>query len=135
MFPFFIKVKVLVPQLCPTLCNPVDCSLPGSSVRGILQARILEWVAIPFSRGVFLTQRLNPGVSHYRQILFQIYSELLRKPVSFHNRSQGSFTTAEVILCHTFDHMSFPCWRADGFPSTKLQERFTVPQPGIQVAL
>ena len=37
-------------QLCLTLCNPMDCSLPGSSVRGILQARILGWVAIPFSR-------------------------------------------------------------------------------------
>ena len=45
------KVKVLVTQLCPTLCNPTDCSPPGSSVHGILQARILEWVAIPFSRG------------------------------------------------------------------------------------
>ena len=41
----------LVPKLCPTLCDPVDCSLPGSSVRGISQARILEWVAILFSRG------------------------------------------------------------------------------------
>ena len=40
-----------VAQSCPTLCNPVDCSLPGSSVRGILQARILEWVTISFSRG------------------------------------------------------------------------------------
>ena len=39
-----------VAQLCLTLCGPVDCSLPGSSVRGILQARILEWVAISFSR-------------------------------------------------------------------------------------
>ena len=38
-----------VSQSCPTLCNPVDCSLPGSSVNGILQARILEWVAISFS--------------------------------------------------------------------------------------
>ena len=37
-------------QLCPTLCNPMDCSPPGSSVHGILQARILEWVAISFSR-------------------------------------------------------------------------------------
>ena len=37
-------------QSCPTLCNPVDCSLPGSSVHGILQARILEWVAMPSSR-------------------------------------------------------------------------------------
>ena len=36
---------------CPTLCNPIDCNLEGFSVHGILQARILEWVAIPFSRG------------------------------------------------------------------------------------
>ena len=42
---------MLITQSCPTLCNPVDCSPPGSSVHGILQARILEWVAIPFSRG------------------------------------------------------------------------------------
>ena len=37
-------------QSCPTLCNPMDCSPPGSSVHGILQARILEWVAMPSSR-------------------------------------------------------------------------------------
>ena len=37
--------------MCLTLCNPMGCSLPGSSVHRILQARILEWVAIPFSRG------------------------------------------------------------------------------------
>ena len=40
-----------VAQSCLTLCDPMDCSLPGSSVQGILQARILEWVAISFSRG------------------------------------------------------------------------------------
>ena len=44
-----LKVKVI--QLCPTLCDSMDYSLPGSSVCGILQARILEWAAIPFSRG------------------------------------------------------------------------------------
>ena len=38
-------------QLCPTLCDPMDCSPPGSSVHGILQARILEWVAMPSSKG------------------------------------------------------------------------------------
>ena len=38
-------------QSCLTLCNPMDCSLPGSSVYGILQARTLEWVAISFSKG------------------------------------------------------------------------------------
>ena len=41
---------MLAIQLCPTLCDPMNCSPPGSSVHGILQARILEWVAIPFSR-------------------------------------------------------------------------------------
>ena len=44
-------VYVLVTQSCPTLCDPMDCSWPGSSVPGILQARTLEWLAIPFSRG------------------------------------------------------------------------------------
>ena len=43
--------KVKVAQSGPTLCDPMDCSLPGSSVHGILQKGILEWVAIPFSRG------------------------------------------------------------------------------------
>ena len=45
------KVKALVTRLCPALFDPMDCSPPGPSVRGILQARILEWVAVPFSRG------------------------------------------------------------------------------------
>ena len=42
------EVQVLVAQLCPTLCKPMDCNLLGSSVHGISQARILEWVVIPF---------------------------------------------------------------------------------------
>ena len=45
------RVKVLVTQSCPTLCDPVGCSPPGSSVHGILQARVLEWIVISFSRG------------------------------------------------------------------------------------
>ena len=44
-------IIVLVAQSCLTVCDPMDGSPPGSSVHGILQARILEWVAIPFSRG------------------------------------------------------------------------------------
>ena len=46
-----VKLKVLVAQSYPTLSDPMDCTLPGSSVPGILQTRILEWVAIPFSKG------------------------------------------------------------------------------------
>ena len=49
--PEALKVKSEVAQSCPTLCNPVDCSLPCSSVQGIFQARVLEWVAISFSTG------------------------------------------------------------------------------------
>ena len=45
------KVKLLVARSSPTFCNPMDWGPPGSSVHGFLQARILEWVAMPFSRG------------------------------------------------------------------------------------
>ena len=53
-------MKVLVAQSYLTMSDPTDCSPPGSSVDGILQARILEWVAIPFSGGVFLDQGTEP---------------------------------------------------------------------------
>ena len=49
-------------QSCPTPCDPMDCSLPGSSVHGILQSRILEWVAISFFRVL-----ANPGLPHCGQ--------------------------------------------------------------------
>ena len=52
------RVHAKLLWLCPVLCNPVDCSLPGSPVHGILQARILEWVAISSSRGGLP----NPGI-------------------------------------------------------------------------
>ena len=48
--PTELSGKPKVTQSCLTLCNPMDCSLPGSSVRGIFQARVLEWVAVSFSR-------------------------------------------------------------------------------------
>ena len=48
-----------VAQLCPTLCDPMDCSLPGSSVHGIFQARVLEWVAISSSRRAFQPRDWN----------------------------------------------------------------------------
>ena len=47
-----VKSESEVAQLCPTLCDPMDCSLPGSSVHGIFQARVLEWGAIAFSHDI-----------------------------------------------------------------------------------
>ena len=67
-----VVCNVLVTQSCLTLCDPMDCMLPGSSVHGILQARILEWVVIPFSRGIFPTQGLKLGLPHCRQILYHL---------------------------------------------------------------
>ena len=70
-------MKVKVAQFCPTLCEPTDCSLPGSFVHRILQARILEWVAIPFSRG-----SSNPGIKP-RSLALQtdsLPSNPIRKP-------------------------------------------------------
>ena len=60
MYKIFTIMQVLVTQSCPTLCDPMDCSPPGSSVHGTFQARILEWVAISFSRGSSLPSEL-PG--------------------------------------------------------------------------
>ena len=62
--------EVKVAQSCPTLCDPTDCSPPGSSVHGILQARVPEWVSVPFSRGIFPTQGSNLGLLNCRQILY-----------------------------------------------------------------
>ena len=56
-----------VVQACLTLCDPMDCSPPGSSVHGIFQARILEWVAIIVPQGVFPTQGSNPCLLHRQE--------------------------------------------------------------------
>ena len=61
------KVKVKVTQLYLTLYDPMDYT-----VHGTLQVRILGYVATPFSRGIFLTQELNWGLLHYRQILYHL---------------------------------------------------------------
>ena len=63
-----LEIEVLVAQ--STLCNPMDCSPPGSSVHGILQARILEWVAMPFSRGSSWPRDWTCNLLHCRQILY-----------------------------------------------------------------
>ena len=62
-------MKVLLIQSCPTLCDPMNCSPPGSSVHGVLQARILEWIAVFLLQGIFLTQGLIPGLRHCMQTL------------------------------------------------------------------
>ena len=53
-------------QLFPTLCNTMDCSQPGSFVHGILQVKILDWLAMPLLQGIFLTQESNPDLLQWQ---------------------------------------------------------------------
>ena len=71
-------MKVLVAQFCPSLCNTMHCSPPGSSVQGILQSRILEGVAFP-SPGDFPNPGIEPGSPALQAD--SLLSELLGKPL------------------------------------------------------
>ena len=63
------RVRELFAQSCPAVCDPMDSSPPGSSVHGILQARILEWVSMPFSREFSQHRDQTPDFLHCRQVL------------------------------------------------------------------
>ena len=67
-----LEVKVLVTQSCLTLCDAMDCRSPGSSVHGILQVRILEWVAMLSSRGSSQPRDETLGLLHCRWILYHL---------------------------------------------------------------
>ena len=71
-FLHLFESESVVVKSGPTLCDPMDCSLPGSSVQGIFQARILEWVAISFSRGSSQTQGSNSGLLHCGQSVYYL---------------------------------------------------------------
>ena len=68
-----VKMKVSVAQLCPTVCNPMDCSPAGSSIYGILQARIMDWIVISFSRVSYQSRDQNK-VSHIASRFFFIWA-------------------------------------------------------------
>ena len=82
-FVWILFVSSCCAQLCQALYDPMDCSLPGSSVPGILQARILEWVANPFSRGSFWPRDWTQ-VSCIAGRLHHLPSEPLGKTVCGH---------------------------------------------------
>ena len=70
-----VKMWSEVTQSCPTLCYPVDCGPPGSSVHGIFQARILEWIVISFSRGSS-QPRHRTQVSHIAGRCFNLWATM-----------------------------------------------------------
>ena len=92
------KLKTLIVQLCLTLCDPIVCSPPGSSVHGILQARILGWVSMPSSRGSSWP-RTWTQVSHIAGGFFTIWAtrETQNTGVGSHSLLQGIFQTQESL--------------------------------------
>ena len=98
---FYVCVCAESLQSCPTLCDPVDCSPPGSSVHGISQTRILKWVAITFPRGSS-RPRDQTRVSHIAGRVFTIWATKQTLPVG-KKRSRGKLkylaqTTAYLYL-------------------------------------
>ena len=120
----------LVAQSCLTLCNPRDCNPLGSSVHGILQARILEWVAIFFSRGIFPTQGSNPCLLCWHNCFT---TETPGKPTNFSNTSFHMLTWLihlPLLFCEIFSpkvmislNMSFYCC----FYLTAVKFQFSLP--------
>ena len=78
-----VSESEVVPS-CPTLCDPIDCSLPGSSVHGIFQAIVLEWIAISFCRGSSQPRaRTQVSLPHCRQMLYRLsHQGSLKKEVN-----------------------------------------------------
>ena len=91
----------LVAQSCPTFCNPLDSSPPGSPVPEIFQATILEWVAFSFSKGIPLTQGLNLHLLcflHCRQILYPLNHWRSPQRVIFIHISQSLICTDSMTM-------------------------------------
>ena len=89
-----------VAQSCPTLCDPMDCSLPGSSLHGILQARVLEWVAISFSRGSsWLRDQTRVSCIPGRRFnLWATREALYRSPIILYYRAGRIYITCSMVL-------------------------------------
>ena len=98
----------LAAQLCPTLCDHMDCSLPGSSVHGTLQARILEWVFIPFSRGSSWP-RDRTQVSCITDRFFTVWAT--REALKNRFRCFRPLWTIKKAEHQRFDAFELWCWR------------------------
>ena len=108
---------VLVIQLCLTLCDPMGCSPPGSSVHGILQERLLEWLAMPLSRRSSQLREKNLSAMQETQIRSLDWEDLLEKGMTSHS------STLAWRIPWTASLMGYSPW---GFRGTWLSdEHFT----------
>ena len=104
-FFFLILTKVKVLMAPSTLCDPRNCSLPGSSVHGILQARIPEWVAIPFSWGSF-----NPGIEPRSPAFQAVDSPLNHQGISVGVKWYHIVLICIPLMTDVTGHLLMCCW-------------------------
>ena len=111
---------VLVAQSCLTLCDSLDCSPPGSSVHGILQARMLEWVAIPFSRRSSWP-RDQTQVSHIAGRFFTIWAT--REPwCRWQDEGWELFSNTEGLSTEVDGFRAWSTWSDDhGWPPQRAE--------------
>ena len=98
---------VCVAQSCLTLCSPLDCSLPGSSIHWILHARTLEWVAIPFSRESFWSN----SASHTAGRFFTIWATREAPTIEL-------ICLQTSLLSRALQKLSVPHWNKNSQPKT-----------------
>ena len=110
----------LVTKSCPTLCDPMNCGPPGSSVHGIFQARKPEWVAIPFSRGSCGPQGSNLHLLHRQAGSLTLSTfQLMTNLIPLYNETVGNIYTpdiqfshlvmSEFVWPHGLQHARLPC--------------------------
>ena len=123
-----VVVVLLVAQLCPALCGPMDRSPPGSSVHGILQARILEWISIPFSRWTSWP-RGQTQVSCIAGRFFTIWATGKTLPISHNwlwNVERWALLCSVIQLCLTL------CNHLDcSLPGSSVHEIFSGKNNGV----
>ena len=132
-----------VAQSCPTLCDPIDCSLSGSSIHAIFQARVLEWIAISFSRGssrprnrtrvsriagrrftIWATREAH--VSKVKSLLFNMLSRIVRKLIPvFKSLNLWYFVIAAQLKLFTTDWVLNPCAGTQPQPKPCLELKLT----------
>ena len=105
-------MQALVTQSCPTLWDLMDCSQPGSSLHGILQARIPEWVTHYLFQGIFLTWEVNPCLLcflHCRQILYCLSHHMNMTSVQFSSVQFSYSVMSDSLWPHGLHHARLPC--------------------------
>ena len=112
----------IVSQSCLTLCDPMAYILPGSSVHGILQARILEWVAVPSSRGSSRPRESNPCLPYCRQILYHLSQK--GRPLHHSPNAKICKTSKQKNPLLSYYLQNFPRWASPpltGPPTTQAE--------------